>query len=114
MCSCNYWSTLTYNIYIQKILESWATPNWSEWPVGQEEFRSQIPSPRSSIPDPESQIFHVRKINLVEFFFPKKKLGQKKIEKKGSVKKKFPGKKKIDTGIFSPVFYFQCATFDDH
>ena len=42
----------------EKILESWATPNWSKRSVGQEESRSQIPSPRSSIPDPEFQILN--------------------------------------------------------
>ena len=39
-----------------QILESWATPNWSKGLVGQEESRSQIPSPRSSIPSPRSRI----------------------------------------------------------
>ena len=42
----------------QKILESWATPNWSKRSVGQEESRSEIPSPRSSIPDPEFLILN--------------------------------------------------------
>ena len=51
------------------------TPNWSEWPVGQKEFRSQIPSPRSSIPNPRSRIpnFSCPKKNWVEIFFSKKK-----------------------------------------
>ena len=48
-----------------KILESLATPNWSKGSVGQEESRSQILSPRSSIPntgfqvtDPKPQILN--------------------------------------------------------
>ena len=53
---------------LQKILESWATPNWSKWSVGQKEFRSQIPKsqilnpksliqcPRSQIPNPKTSI----------------------------------------------------------
>ena len=42
-------------LIIYKILESWATPNWSKRSVGQEESRSQILSPRSSIPNPKLQ-----------------------------------------------------------
>ena len=46
-----------------KILESCATPNWSNRSVGQKESRSQVADPQyqirdpeSHIPDPESQI----------------------------------------------------------
>ena len=39
-----------------KILESWATPNWSKRSVGQVESRSQIPNPKSQILNPQSQI----------------------------------------------------------
>ena len=39
-----------------KIWESWATPNWSKGSVGQEESRSQILSPRSSIPNTGFQV----------------------------------------------------------
>ena len=49
----------------RKIWESWATPNWSKGSVGQEESRSKILSPRSSIPntgfqvtDPKPQILN--------------------------------------------------------
>ena len=38
----------------KKILESCATPNWSKGSVGQKEFRYQIPSFRSQIPNSES------------------------------------------------------------
>ena len=45
-------------LIILKILESWATPNWSKRSVGQEESRSQVPDPQSPIPDPEFQILN--------------------------------------------------------
>ena len=90
-------------INIGKILESWDTLNWSKGSVGQKESRSQILSPRSSIPNtgfripdhrsqtpnPKSQIlnrkskFTYSKSKIHEkfgrnFFCLKKNLGQKK------------------------------------
>ena len=37
-----------------KILESCATPNWSNRSVGQKESRSQVPDPESQILNPKS------------------------------------------------------------
>ena len=100
-----------------KIWESWATPNWSKGSVGQEESRSQILSPRSSIPntgfqvtDPRPQILNPKfwipnpssqipspkfTKNFVEFFLAKNNLGQKKVlaEKKFGSKKILAEKK---------------------
>ena len=41
-----------------KILESCATPNWSNGSVGQKESRSQVPDPQPQIPNPKSQILN--------------------------------------------------------
>ena len=87
----------------KKILESWATPNWSEWPVGQEEFRSQIPSPKSSIPNPRSRIpkFSMSEKKLLKFIFSEKtNLGQKKISEKKFGSKFFGSEKKFGSKFF--------------
>ena len=73
---------------------------------GQEEFRSQIPSHRSSIPDPKSQIFNVQKINSVGIFFLKNKsLGQKMFLKKGWVEIFFIEEKKCWSNFFCSEIY---------
>ena len=48
----------TYHWFDQKILESCATPNWSNGSVGQKESRSQVPDPQSRIPNPRSWILN--------------------------------------------------------
>ena len=43
---------------VTKILESCATPNWSNGSVGQKESRSQVPDPQPQIPNPKPQILN--------------------------------------------------------
>ena len=111
----NVWGIL---INILKIWESWATPIWSKRSVGLEESRSQILSPRSSIPntgfqvtDPKPQILNPKfwipnpssqisspkfSKNLVEICFGWKKMGKKKfLPKKNLGQKKFGSKKNL-------------------